>query len=105
MDDGLGDKIDKVDKIGRSVADDQMSCHKCPKCGKYVKVCPKSMRFHMLTHYQQVFFDVLPDKWPFNCPIYDQTSKDRVSLARHYAFFHEKIFELTDLTPETQRNV
>ena len=55
----------------------------------------------MLTHYQQVFFDVLPDKWPFNCPIYDQTSKDRVSLARHYAFFQEKIFELTDLTPET----
>jgi len=94
------EKVDKEDKIGHSGADHQMSCRKCPKCGKYVKASPKNLRFHMLTHYQQVFFDVLPDKWPFKCPICVQTSRDRVTLARHYAFYHEKIFELTDLTPE-----
>ena len=53
-----------------------------------------------MSHYQQVFFDVLPDRIPFNCPICDMCFKWRGSLVRHYAFSHQKIFELTDLTPE-----
>ena len=43
---------------------------------------------------------MLPKRKPFKCPICGKSSKSKISLARHYAFLHKKIFEMTDLTHE-----
>merc|ERR1712062_263495 len=48
----------------------------------------------------QVFYEVLPDSKPFPCPDCDSTSRDRITLVRHYAFTHKKLFEMTDVTPD-----
>ena len=38
---------------------------------------------------------------PFTCPECSREgSRDRITLARHYAFAHNKLFEMTDVTPE-----
>ena len=38
---------------------------------------------------------------PFTCPECDKdASRDRITLTRHYAFAHNKLFEMTDVTPE-----
>ena len=38
---------------------------------------------------------------PFTCPECDKEgSRDRITLTRHYAFAHNKLFEMTDVTPE-----
>ena len=85
---------------GLAVKAEKNTFYKCPKCGQSFKDTVSNVRRHILSHYQQVFFDVLPDRIPFNCPICDMCFKWRGSLVRHYAFSHQKIFELTDLTPE-----
>ena len=44
---------------------------------------------------------VLPGVAPFTCPECDKdASRDRITLTRHYAFAHNKLFEMTDVTPE-----
>jgi len=75
------------------------SLSKCPKCDKKLK-SKTSMRKHALSHYYPVFFDVLPDSHPFDCPICGKKSRDRATLTSHYAFGHRKVFQLTDLTAE-----
>ena len=38
---------------------------------------------------------------PFTCPECSREGlRDRFTLARHYAFAHNKLFEMTDVTPE-----
>ena len=38
---------------------------------------------------------------PFTCPECSREGwRDRITLARHYAFAHNKLFEMTDVTPE-----
>ena len=72
---------------------------KCFKCGLCFN--GKSMaRKHVLSHYHQVFYNVLPDCKPFACPICGKFHRDRTTLTRHYALLHKKVFEMTDLTPE-----
>ena len=70
----------------------------CPKCGQAFKDRPL-MKKHLLSHYYQIFFSVLPNSKPFPCPICGKLNRDRIVLARHYAFFHKKIFDMTELTP------
>jgi hypothetical protein len=73
---------------------------KCFKCDQaYKKVT--SYRNHILSHYYTIFFEVLPASKPFSCPECDYTSaRDKITLLRHYAFRHGKLFEMTNITPE-----
>ena len=44
---------------------------------------------------------MLPGVSPFTCPECEKdASRDRITLTRHYAFAHNKLFEMTDVTPE-----
>ena len=43
---------------------------------------------------------VTPDSKPFPCPECQKENRDRITMIRHFAFSHGKIFELTDVTPE-----
>ena len=75
----------------------------CPKCRLMFKDKRRShegLNRHVLSHYYQVFFDVLPRCKPFPCPICGKFNRDRFTLVRHYAFTHKMVYELTDLTPE-----
>ena len=73
-----------------------------PECFKCGQVCKdnSNLKNHVLSHYYQVFYDVLPDSKPYPCPICGNTSRDRITLVRHYAFSHKMFFEMTDVTPE-----
>jgi len=77
-----------------------------PKCFKCGKVCKNlsNLKNHVLSYYYQVFFDVLPDREPYLCPHPDcnnrPPSRDRITLVRHFAFYHRKLFEMTEVTPE-----
>ena len=76
-------------------------CENCFKCGIRVNnMGTKSFRKHMLSHYSHVFDNVITAKEPFNCPICNKAHKKRGTLVRHYAITHNKIFEMTDLTPQ-----
>ena len=59
-----------------------------------------NLKNHVLSHYYQVFYQVLPDFKPYPCPDCDSTSRDRITLVRHYAFTHKKIFDMTEVTPD-----
>ena len=83
-------------------AHDNTSGPKCFKCGEICKNLG-NLKNHVLSHYYKVFYDVIPDSKPFKCPIPicdNYPTRDRISLIRHFAFFHGKLFEMTDLTPE-----
>ena len=73
-----------------------------PECFKCGQICKdnSNLKNHVLSHYYQVFYEVLPDSKPYPCPDCDSTSRDRITLVRHYAFTHKKLFEMTDVTPE-----
>ena len=73
-----------------------------PECFKCGQICKdnSNLKNHVLSHYYQVFYQVLPDSKPFPCPECESTSRDRITLVRHYAFTHKKLFEMTDVTPE-----
>ena len=73
-----------------------------PECFKCGQVCKdnSNLKNHVLSHYYQVFYEVLPDSKPYPCPLCESTSRDRITLVRHYAFTHKKLFEMTDISPE-----
>jgi len=74
-----------------------------PKCFKCDVTCKDAanLKNHILSHYYQVFYAVLPGSKPFSCPDCDMApARDKITLTRHYAFSHRKIFEMTDVTPE-----
>jgi len=73
-----------------------------PECFKCGQVCKdnSNLKNHVLSHYYQVFYDVLPDSRPFECPLCDKPNRDRITLVRHYAFTHNKFFEMTDVTSD-----
>ena len=73
-----------------------------PECFKCGQICKdnSNLKNHVLSHYYQVFYEVLPDSKPYPCPDCDSKSRDRITLVRHYAFTHKKLFEMTDVTPE-----
>ena len=78
---------------------DNESGPECFKCGQICKD-NSNLKNHVLSHYYQVFYEVLPDSKPYPCPDCGNTSRDRITLVRHYAFTHKKLFEMTDVTPE-----
>jgi len=71
----------------------------CPKCGQICKD-RNGLRNHVLSHYYEIIFEVLPSSAPFSCPECGKVWRDKFSLARHYAYSHNMLYELTDVTPE-----
>jgi len=69
----------------------------CPKCGQVCKDY-SNLKNHVLSHYYKMFYMVLPQCKPFPCPICGHCNRDRITMVRHYAFTHKKIFEMTDVT-------
>ena len=69
----------------------------CFYCGD---VCPghNRLKMHVISHYYDVFKPYLPTSAPHTCPLCQYTARDQTSLIRHYAFKHNKIFELTNVT-------
>ena len=76
----------------------------CPKCGQ---VCKDNgnMKNHLLSHYYQDFYRCTPDTKPFACPSCGKESRDRITMIRHFAFSHNMLYELTDVTPEMLNGV
>jgi len=73
---------------------------KCFKCDKACNSAP-NLRNHILSHYYEVFFAVLPASKPLSCPDCNYNNvRDKITLVRHYALCHNKLFEMTDVTPE-----
>merc|ERR1712126_798135 len=86
--------------MGKVKEHDNLDGPVCPKCEQICKN-KDGLRNHLLSHYYYLFFEVLPEVSPFTCPECDkEASRDRITLTRHYAFAHNKIFELTDVTPD-----
>jgi len=84
---------------GTVAAHDNVDGPECPKCKQICKD-NSNLRNHVLSHYYHVFYDILPTCKPFECPICGNSSRDRITMVRHYAFTHKKFFEMTDVTPE-----
>jgi len=84
---------------GIVLAHDNVDGPECFKCGQ---VCKDNgnLKNHILSHYYQDFYRVTPDSKPFPCPECQKENRDRITMIRHFAFSHGKIFELTDVTPE-----
>ena len=76
-----------------------------PECFKCGVTCKNTgnLKNHILSHYYQDFVDVLLSAKPFIClfPGCDALpNRDKIPLARHYAFGNKKIFQMTNITPE-----
>jgi len=85
--------------IDNNVGCDEDGRFSCPKCD-FKFIGRSRVQYHILTHYHDVFTDVLPHKKPFICPVCDKEFvNDKRGLIRHYAFIHRRVFQLTDTTP------
>ena len=71
----------------------------CFKCGLPCKSLAHRKN-HILSHYYSAFHKVLPNSSPFACPQCTQISRDRITLIRHFAFAHKKMYEFTGVTEE-----
>ena len=71
----------------------------CYKCGTVCKDMA-NLKNHVLSHFYHEFSPHLPSSKPFPCPECGKENRDRITLTRHYAFTHQKIFELTEVTPD-----
>ena len=86
----------------------------CPKCMKVIesneykktyKTHGRSVskaqayKHHLLTHFEEAFFETLPHEEPFLCPSCGQNQNTRTALLRHYAFEHQAFYKLTGTTP------
>ena len=84
---------------GTVSAHDNFEGPECPKCGQVCKD-NSNLKNHLLSHYYQDFYRCTPDSKPYPCPSCGKESRDRITMIRHYAFSHNMLYELTDVTPE-----
>ena len=70
---------------------DGIQCLKCDAMCRDVT----HLKNHLLSHFYQDFYVLLPSAKPFPCPICEKESRDRITLLRHYAFAHDKAQEVT----------
>lgn len=86
----------------REVVEVQYSdTRKCFVCNKeYQKEKKLNLKNHILSHYYPIFYQVIPNSRPFNCPECEHVSRDRITLIRHVAFYHRQLYLMTDITPE-----
>ena len=71
----------------------------CFKCGLPCKSLAHRKN-HILSHFYSAFHSVLPSSNPFVCPQCGQISRDRITLIRHFAFSHKKMYEFTGVSEE-----
>eukprot|EP00096_Caligus_rogercresseyi_P012334 TRINITY_DN5129_c0_g1_i1.p1 TRINITY_DN5129_c0_g1~~TRINITY_DN5129_c0_g1_i1.p1 ORF type:complete len:317 (-),score=38.60 TRINITY_DN5129_c0_g1_i1:175-1125(-) len=65
---------------------------KCSFCDvTYLKL--SNLKNHTLNHFKSILYPKLPSCKPYTCPDCSKVSRDRVTLLRHYSFFHQHIFE------------
>ena len=76
----------------------------CYKCGER-KRTRDAFKNHLLSHYADNFTSLLPSAPPYKCPECDHTIRDKTSLMRHLAFYHKKLYEITDLTEESLNEI
>ena len=78
--------------------------YKCPVCTKVYSHKHKgshgTFKNHVVSHFYSVIYPHLPKSKPYKCPLCINPKRDIVTLARHYALGHKKLFELTDVTPK-----
>jgi len=84
---------------GLVVTHDNLNGPQCPKCDQICKD-NANLKNHVLSHYYQDFYRVTPDQKPFACPTCGKENRDRITMIRHFAFSHNMLYELTDMTPE-----
>ncbi len=66
--------------------------HKCNFCEEnFEKV--SNLKNHVVNHFKKEMLAELPPCKPFACPCCPQISRDKITLLRHYAFTHRKIYE------------
>ena len=82
---------------GKAVTND--TDFECFKCFKEFQDAT-NYKNHVLSHYYHCFYDDLPSKKPFRCPLCDYDSRDRITLIRHYAWTHKMFHEMTDVRPD-----
>jgi len=92
-------KVKRNTKMGSVQMHDNVSGPVCFKCST---VCKDNSNYknHILSHYYREFDAHVPHTKPFECPVCSKPSRDKITLIRHYAFTHQKLFELTDITPD-----
>lgn len=74
---------------------------KCPRCEKELKIGRDAdSRNHVLSHVMLQMSRHLPDDQPFSCPRCKKPHRDKVAVARHLAFYHWEVFDITDITPD-----
>jgi len=80
--------------------------YKCPICPSVYrnavtdKTSYHNFKNHVLSHFYKTFYPHLPSSKPFKCPMCQQVSRDKIDMIRHYAYGHQKIYDLTDVTPQ-----
>ena len=63
-----------------------------------------NIKIHALNHFRDQLIPLLPDIAPFECPECEHPSRDRITLLRHFAFTHGKVFDFAtpeDFTPRS----
>ena len=77
----------------------EYQCAICPRTFS-VKDGHENFRNHVLSHYYKIFHPHLPSSKPYKCPLCQKPNRDKATLVRHYAFGHQKLYELTEVTPQ-----
>ena len=72
----------------------------CSKCRYSCKSNSNYIKNHILSHHYSDFRFILPSCPPYTCPECHREVRDKITLTRHYAFTHKKLFEVTNLTEE-----
>merc|ERR1719266_2983907 len=92
------EKEHKNTKMGSVQEHDNEAGPECFKCGQVCKD-NSNLRNHVLSHYYRIFDPLIPQVKPFPCPECEKPSRDKITMIRHFAFTHGKLFELTEVTP------
>ena len=67
-------------------------CLRCPKIEKD----KGAMKNHIINHYKDQMFLLLPTAKPFECPDCEKPNRDKITLVRHWAYTHKHIYEYSN---------
>jgi len=74
--------------------------------GYYCVVCnfeyeqKHTLRCHILSHFYNKFYPLIPKEKPFSCPDCGKISRDRITLIRHYCWQHDYFEKITGLSKD-----
>ena len=71
----------------------------CFKCDKELRTL-NNMKNYVLSHHYPLFEPLVPKAKPYSCSECGQKSRDKITLMRHLAFAHSKLFLLTEVRRE-----